>query len=1634
MTELTKQTEQLEKEAERILKVEALKEQVQAQEEEAYVADTQEKIKLIPNPNFSDAKPVGTMLPKNMANETVTNLSLLAQEFDFIDFLKEKLGYSSRIKVVQSFASEQVDALVLAIKSFEKNNAFILGDMAGIGKGRVCAGVIRYAYNQGIIPVFMTQKPYLLNDIYRDIKDIDGLGVNEKGVPVAPRPFVMHNEGVIVDREGNPIPTNQAYKTTYKNGEAIYRFVDKNNPYSINELADSMSAEIERTGIIKLSKDFNCVMLPYSVISQSRSQSRKGFLSTIAPNTLLIFDESHNAASANMSSNILRTGLPLVEASKAVLFSSATYAKNPSVFNLYVVKTALRTAVPSLDSITEALNIGGENVSEYIASGLVKEGQMIRRERSFGDCKKVTEFVGAIRKVDDFNDTTYSFLPDDTQRAFYDEAIGYFKELRDFSKSDMAAQAVKSAVLREVDNMGKEVANSDAYKLALTGNADRVKGLRETFIKENKGKYILTYNTDTISRYKATFRENLFLAIKAKFSAQKIIECLNTPIKYKNVDGSEHFAPMKPVIAIANTGERIFEDLQFEEGQEVKNDFSEYIRAIYNKMFLGKFKLRKVDKNIFEPMSVLSGTDVDFELLEGEFKVEMDDFFDGGMRITEIQNKLNQYKSELPFSCIDYIRDTIENTERSKVYFGLNNAPLYGQASSAYYRFAEGTSRKFMLKRDENGVLRYQVNDRIKSTTKVFRAFNSGAVDVMLINVVASTGGSAQSSPNEGADTRPRNMFVVQFELDINVEVQKRGRINRTGQLNSPTYTYIITQIPVELRKYLMFRKKLRKLDANTSADQTASSGAAEMTDSKGNPIEDIFNHYGFQVFKNDFIELPENMPYTEIFNDLAFRSKNVSADAEAEQDEINIEHFNAFVRELELYPSKFQEYFFDEMNIKYIQKKAQLIAQNEFQEELEKQDYKASLKQRVVIQLNSGSTVFSLPLFLSDYYTLDSKRPLSKDKMLEMANSLAVWDGQPLQPMEAYSKFLEDYLEESKKYKDFIKEEAENLAHPTRDDFAKDQDGQDAYDRAMYMFEAKKNAKITRESEDIELIKRMIIFFKPFTKVIYGWGGLGMFLGYKIQSTSKRFKYTKGSIQFVFAFLQYPLLHLKLTTNLEDLLAIKDNSTSYFGGRLSGTFAENDIKKIDDWRPVLNRRILRRFYAGNILSGIVEATKQKKEGQFKSWALTRFSNIDGSINTAIELKFDGELPKDAEINVDNTNLAVAADNTNSIDYISDMPISFGTTFETDTNSYRNRITYQDIFPIWNIETEKICDRAVCVVKRKLSKYSESERKYIGTTVVQFEVVQSYVISELKDTKQKIEKARKVGEKLYNNLYHDQEFQDMFVDHLITKDPQKKAIKYAFASYYDTKDKKWTTKYNELKVYIKTYQFLLSDVDNLQIFLSELYSKYEVSFNFRSDVGAYFNVATQDDIFDASKKEQALVYPIGDYEYRFIRSVGQNLKDAIPNKIRMSDEGAYGGVVLAQPIMPNMLPSYEMKPYKFENEIYVKLTLAVLNDEEKSNFVKELEELADVKNADAYEIGEFVKTFLTQRTVGTIYFFGDLRMTDYGKIFQEYALKQDLKKLIFDEDEEAYVTPKEAKKEVTLDDAESFIIKLWSLI
>ena len=109
--------------------------------------------------------------------------------------------------------------------------------MAGIGKGRVCAGVLRYAYQNGFIPVFLSVKPYLFNDIYRDIKDIDGLGYN-KNEKVMPKPFILHQDGGIQDKDGSIIATPPKAKVA-------------------NQICKDVTEKAEKKGIIELPKEYS---------------------------------------------------------------------------------------------------------------------------------------------------------------------------------------------------------------------------------------------------------------------------------------------------------------------------------------------------------------------------------------------------------------------------------------------------------------------------------------------------------------------------------------------------------------------------------------------------------------------------------------------------------------------------------------------------------------------------------------------------------------------------------------------------------------------------------------------------------------------------------------------------------------------------------------------------------------------------------------------------------------------------------------------------------------------------------------------------------------------------------------------------------------------------------------------------------------------------------------------------------------------------------------------------------------------------------------------------------------------------------------------------------------------------------
>ena len=139
----------------------------------------------VPYQPVSSLPSLGTVMPISLSGETMEAQYKFTEEIPDADkFLIEKLKYNSKIQLSNALGAEQADAVAFAIRQIEKDNGFILADMAGIGKGRVCASILRYAYVNDCLPIFITEADNLFSAIYRDIKDIGGLSNEKMGYPL----------------------------------------------------------------------------------------------------------------------------------------------------------------------------------------------------------------------------------------------------------------------------------------------------------------------------------------------------------------------------------------------------------------------------------------------------------------------------------------------------------------------------------------------------------------------------------------------------------------------------------------------------------------------------------------------------------------------------------------------------------------------------------------------------------------------------------------------------------------------------------------------------------------------------------------------------------------------------------------------------------------------------------------------------------------------------------------------------------------------------------------------------------------------------------------------------------------------------------------------------------------------------------------------------------------------------------------------------------------------------------------------------------------------------------------------------------------------------------------------------------
>lgn len=678
------------------------------------------------------------VMPADQQEAVNKNLEKLG---DADQFLVDELGYNDKDDLYSHLAAEQVDSVALALQQAKKGNAFIIGDMTGIGKGRQAASLIRYAKKQGQVPVYFTKTAGLLSDVYRDLVDI--------GSPDL-RPFVFGSakEAAITDSDGNVVfalPSKSEVKRVLdyieKNGKLPdeYDYVlttysqVSNGVYEFDEDGNRKERKLAK------GKSFGAAALS--------GQKRRDAIEKLMGNAYLILDESHTAGGNSGQGNYFQH---IIQKAKNVTFFSATFAKRPDNMPIYALRTAMNDGGMKSSDLIDAVKRGGATLQEIMSQTLTQCGQMIRRER---DMTGVTIDWKAIDDPERVQE----------QREQYDSIIGLFNDIINFQKK---------YVSNYIDERNDELA-------AIQSTMGIKKGTAALGIK-NQPFASKAFNTV----------QQVLLSLKAKSAAERAIDYLKQG--------------MKPVIALNNTNESQTGNLALGEEMDAPD-----LGTSLKKGLEGTLRYTQKDAKDNSESGYIKLSDLGDEAVEAYH---------------ELEKKIEQTSTGLSLSPIDVIKNELQK---------------------AGYKVGELTGRQTEFVYNDNGTVT-KVKRADTDKKKLARDFNDGKIDALILNKSAATGISLHAS-SKYKDQKKRVMIVAQQQLDVNDEVQMRGRIDRTGQVARGAYEYVVSLIPAEQRLLMMFKAKLKSLDANTTSSQKSKFNEMEVTD--------ITNKYGDKVVREYMAE-----------------------------------------------------------------------------------------------------------------------------------------------------------------------------------------------------------------------------------------------------------------------------------------------------------------------------------------------------------------------------------------------------------------------------------------------------------------------------------------------------------------------------------------------------------------------------------------------------------------------------------------------------------------------------------------------------------------------------------------------------------------------------------------------------------
>lgn len=938
---------------------------------------------------------IGTVVSEVLIPETDASLKEMQEDIstyfdgqDVDEMVRRELNYKTINDLCNALRREQIDGVARYILNKRLGKSMIIADETGVGKGRQAAAIIRYECLQNKnqtpkkLPIFISAKDSLFSDIKRDL---DGIGSGDL------LPFIVNDTKLIDPNDETNILIIAKEQKNYPkilNGAEMDRKYDficaTYSQFSSPFPKDKKPLIAFLKEYLDLDKDFSSDRTIYKHLQSFVKNLLSGnikpswesdfadilskknkFLFQNSKGNILILDESHLAAGTDSNTGLFFQIL-VGKMIENALFLSATYAKKPENMALFSLKSSMGKSNLHMEDVFLAIRRGGIALQEVITSMLVKEGDLIRREK-----KPIA--------ISD-----YKVIQEDRvkQMQIADTVTSVLREMIDFQRTDIKRCIEKAKAI-----------------LLLQGNID----LKVDKQNEDLG----ARSADPIFQRLFQIIYKMLFSIKVDATVKEAIQNLK---KGKAV-----------VIAFSQTFESNAKDLEGEleysedDLVEETEDEEKYGRGVLVDLdFMNTLLL--AFKNIF---SVIM-TDDEGKEKTYHLKDDFDDILDSQTleRYEKIVKKIKSVKSGISISPIDVVTARLEKEG---------------------YKVAELTGRKQkFIFQNENYTFGQKVEHKKLNTTETVSQFNNNEIDVLLINSSAATGLSMHALPNKKISkekVKPRVMVFMQSELNVNTEIQKRGRIDRTGQIHAPEFIYLSTALPSEQRMMMMLRNKLKSLDANSSGFQNKNADAIN--------VVDFNNHYGDSIVL-EYLKTETALCATlEMLKDIEnFKEDNFA--------NISGKLSSSFLRKMAVLPVALQEKALNEVQDKYTDLVDDLKANNLYNLELEKLDLQAKTLTRITLIKGLEDNSFSRPLYLE---IIKGKRLDTKRSQFDLINLIKENSQKGVQILNMYlprkislNASPEQYHEKAKEViLDLIKKEKNEIAKELHEKAAEQY--QQAYD-----------------------------------------------------------------------------------------------------------------------------------------------------------------------------------------------------------------------------------------------------------------------------------------------------------------------------------------------------------------------------------------------------------------------------------------------------------------------------------------------------------------------------------------------------------------------------------------------------------